>query len=137
MKDKFEGFVFSKKRAARSGANQKDVSITIQKGTAPNQYCYGFAIRNQMGDMILDNKNYIKLGLRGSCLYFIPTNSADDGFTFGRRSKQSCTNRYSTISTKNFPALQRYVTKEVPFNGSLQYDKDLELYFVDLMGGKR
>lgn len=131
----FEGFELSNKGSAGNAHIYTDISISIQKNSRKNSYRYGFTVRGGLFDLIADNEEAVKFGLRGSMLYFIPTNKRD-GYMFHIANGGNRETKYASVSQESFPSLAKFVTAGNTLHLNLKYDKQLELYFVNLMEGQ-
>lgn len=133
--EKWEGFVFSTKYKAQESSS-RDVTITISTGRDRNREVvelYSFTIRNECFQMMTGSqKRYIKFGLKQSQLYFIPVKDLKDGFSFHHcTSNKSKQNHYSTVRVKSFPELRPFL-KDRTQHFTMKYDKELELYYINL-----
>jgi len=127
-----------KRQTSRSGGIKRDVGISIQKKGA----AYGFVFRNDIYELIfVEGKNFIQYGLRGHLLYFIPVTESQ-GFALHRAGKKDAEYRskqhskYATINKDSMPdKFHKYVNTE-PTEYEMKYDKNLELYYIDLLEGE-
>ena len=130
VKKSFEGFVFSKKGATGATHSPKDVGMSLVKASnGTDRRRVSIILRNGVKELIIDNKKYIRFGMKGALFYFLPTNDRLDGYTF--RQTKGCTNdnSYSTMAVEALPGVDKYL--ENVKNMELRYDKTLELYYVD------
>ena len=132
----FEGFEFSKKTSlGMRGRARKDVGISYQK----DKTLVGFCIRNDMTELIIDeSKPYIKIAEKKNLLYFMPTESRE-GYSFhyaGGKTQKPQHIKYASIRIGNMPSSFAKFFDYQSADFDLQYDKKLELYYVDLFEGE-
>ena len=109
------------------------MSIGIQKGPKGRNR-YGFTVRNDFIELILEgNKSYIKFGMKKALLYFIPVSEISEGFAFHKDSNAKGRGTvYASVGIDALPELERFLG-EYRCDYDLKYDKNLELYYIDLL----